>query len=89
VLLFAAPNLRDFKIVEQLIRRNKTRRKMKIPPCSLLWVGYALLESKEYLLRFAYPHTRSVQPQRQLQQQVRIGLGVIVMFNFSSYCECD
>jgi hypothetical protein len=42
-------------------------------------VGHALLESKEYLLRFAYAHTHiSGQQQRR---EVEFVLGVIVIAN--------
>jgi hypothetical protein len=42
-------------------------------------VGYALLESKEYLLRFAYAHAHTLLQQQQ--QEVEFVFGVIVMAN--------
>jgi hypothetical protein len=43
-------------------------------------VGSALLESKGYLLRFAYAHTHTWLQQQQ-QQVVGFGFSVIVMAN--------
>jgi hypothetical protein len=41
-------------------------------------VGYAVLESKGYLLRFAYAHAHTLQQQ---QQSVEFVFGEIVMAN--------
>jgi len=43
-------------------------------------VGHAVLESKGYLLRFAYAHTHTLRQQQQLQS-VEFVFGVIVMAN--------
>jgi hypothetical protein len=52
---------------------------LKTHPARWLWVGYALLESKGYLLRFAYAHTHTLLLRQQ--QDVDFVLGGIVMAN--------
>jgi hypothetical protein len=57
------------------------QRRLKNPPGSLALGGFRVARIERILVRFAYPHTHTIQPQQQLQQQVRFVLGVIVMAN--------